>query len=74
MPQAPFYQADSFLCGGVEQSLTDDYKHSKIPLNRARGQPSKFYAETRLVGVKSVPALVLGRQTFNIKFGSALVD
>jgi glutaredoxin len=71
--KAVFYHAGCPVCVAAEESVAKAldparYEVEIVHLGEARGR----VAEAEGLGVKSVPALVLGGQTFHVNFGASL--
>jgi len=73
--KAIFYHAGCPVCISAEQMITetidkDRYEVEIVHLGDDKGKVS----EAEGVGVKSVPALVIGAQPFHINFGASIAD
>ncbi len=70
MSQATFYHAGCPVCVTAEQTLIDSLK---VPVEKIHlGEQKERLSEAERVGVRSVPALVLGDQVFHINHGADL--
>jgi len=75
MNKAIFYHAGCPVCVNAEERITELVDRSKydveiVHLGDAKGR----IAEAEAVGVKSVPALVLGSDVLHINFGASMAD
>lgn len=75
MKKAIFYHAGCSVCvqaeGMVAQAI--DRNQYDLEVVHFSHHPHRV-AEAETVGVKSVPALVLGNQVFHINFGASMAD
>jgi len=72
---AIFYHAGCPVCVAAEQQLADAIDPARFNLEIVHlGEAKTRLSEAEAVGVKSVPALVLGGQPFHINFGAAIAD
>lgn len=72
---AIFYHAGCPVCVAAEQQLADAIDPSRFDLEIVHlGEARSRITEAETVGVKSVPALVIGGQPFHINFGAAIAD
>jgi glutaredoxin len=70
---ATFYHAGCPVCLQAETAVTRYLDPTKVHLEVVHlGTAKGRLAEAERAGVKSVPALVLGGQTFHLNFGAAL--
>ena len=70
-----FYHAGCPVCVSAEQhvlSLVDSARYAVKVVHL--GEQSARIAEAERVGVKSVPAMVVGGQVLHINFGASLED
>jgi len=75
MLKAIFYHAGCPVCVDVEQMVLDYLDKSKItPEVVHLGTDQNRIEEAEEVGVKSVPALVIGENVYHINFGASLAD
>ena len=75
MKKATFYHAGCPVCvqaeGMVAQAI--DPKQYELEIVHFSQHPNRV-AEAEMLGVKSVPALVLDEQVFHINFGASMAD
>lgn len=72
---AIFYHAGCPVCVAAEQELADAIDPARFNLEIVHlGESRSRIPEAEAVGVKSVPALVIGGQPFHINFGAAIAD
>lgn len=70
---AIFYHAGCPVCIAAEQQLADAIDPARFDLEIVHlGEARARIPEAESVGVKSVPALVIGGQPFHINFGAAI--
>ncbi len=75
MSKAIFYHAGCPVCVDAEQIVIDYLDKSKItPEVVHLGTDQDRIGEAEKVGVKSVPALVIGENVYHINFGASLAD
>jgi len=75
MNTAIFYHAGCPVCLGAEQMVADAIDPNKYQVEVVHlGEQPNRVAEAEAAGVRSVPALVLGGQTFHINFGADIAD
>ncbi|RCW63172.1 thioredoxin family protein [Saliterribacillus persicus] len=75
MSKAIFYHAGCPVCVDAEQTVLDYLDKSKItPEVVHLGTEQNRIEEAEKVGVKSVPALVIGENVYHINFGASLND
>ncbi|WP_313805350.1 thioredoxin family protein [Cytobacillus sp.] len=75
MSKAIFYHAGCPVCVDAEQMVLDYLDKSKItPEVVHLGTDQNRIEEAEKVGVKSVPALVIGENVYHINFGASLTD
>ncbi|KQL19213.1 MULTISPECIES: thioredoxin family protein [Cytobacillus] len=75
MSKAIFYHAGCPVCVDAEQMVLDYLDKSKItPEVVHLGTDLNRIEEAEKVGVKSVPALVIGENVYHINFGASLTD
>lgn len=72
---ATFFHAGCPVCVSAEQQFVDAldaarYRVEVVHLGEQKGR----IGEAERLGVKSVPALVIGGQPFHINFGASLAD
>lgn len=72
---AIFYHAGCPVCVSAEQQLADAIDPARFDIEIVHlGEAKPRIPEAEAVGVKSVPALVIGGQPFHINFGAAIAD
>ena len=72
---AIFYHAGCPVCVAAEQQLADAIDATRFDIEIVHLAEAKArIPEAEAVGVKSVPALVIGGQPFHINFGAAIAD
>lgn len=72
---AIFYHAGCPICVAAEQQLADAIDPARFDVEAIQlGQARTRMPEAEAVGVRSVPALVIGGQPFHINFGAAIAD
>jgi len=70
---ATFYHAGCPVCLDAESAVIRYLDQNKVSLEIVHlGTAKQRVAEAERVGVKSVPALVIGGQTLHLNFGAAL--
>ena len=70
---ATFYHAGCPVCVSAEKFVADALDKNRFTVEVVHlGQDKKRLGEAESLGVKSVPALVLGRDVYHINFGAAL--
>lgn len=68
-----FYHAGCPVCVEAEQSLALSLDPARFEVEVVHlGEQAGRVAEAKAAGVKSVPALVMGGQTFHINFGAGI--
>lgn len=73
MSKATFYHAGCPVCIEAEQQVANALDPSKYEVENVHlGQASARVQEAESIGVKSVPALVLGGSVFHINHGADL--
>ena len=73
--QAVFYHAGCHVCIATEQQIADAIDPARFAVEIVHlGETRSRIDEAESVGVKSVPALVIGGQPFHINFGAAIAD
>lgn len=73
--QAIFYHAGCPVCIAAEQQIADAIDPARFAVEIVHlGETRSRIDEAESVGVKSVPALVIGGQPFHINFGAAIAD
>lgn len=71
--KAVFYHAGCPVCVAAEQSVAAGLDRSRFDVETVHlGQGKSRIAHAEALGVKSVPALVLGDQVFHINFGAPI--
>ncbi|HPQ25094.1 MAG TPA: thioredoxin family protein, partial [Gammaproteobacteria bacterium] len=71
--QAIFYHAGCPVCIAAEQQIADAIDPARFAVEIVHlGETRSRIDEAESVGVKSVPALVIGGQPFHINFGAAI--
>ena len=75
MKKATFYHAGCPVCVEAEEIVVQaiDRNQYELEIVHFSQQPNRV-AEAEMVGVKSVPALVLDEQVFHINFGASMAD
>lgn len=69
--KAIFYHAGCPVCVAAEQNIASALDPERFEVEVVHlGQQKSRVAEAERAGVKSVPALVLGGQTYHINFGA----
>ena len=72
---AIFYHAGCPVCVAAEQQLADAIDPARFDVEIVHlGEARTRISEAEAVGVKSVPALVIGGQPFHIHVGAAIAD
>lgn len=72
---AIFYHAGCPVCVAAEQQLATALDPARYVTEVVHlGQQPMRLSEAEMLGVKSVPALVIDGQVFHINFGAALAD
>jgi glutaredoxin len=72
---AIFYHAGCPVCIAAEQQIADAIDPARFDVEIVHlGEIRSRVGEAESVGVKSVPALVIGDQAFHINFGAAIAD
>jgi glutaredoxin len=75
MTKAIFYHAGCPVCVSAERGVAAALDPQRYQVEIVHlGQQKQRIAEARTAGVQSVPALVMGGQTFHLNFGAALRD
>ncbi|MFD1204879.1 glutaredoxin family protein [Sporosarcina contaminans] len=75
MSKAIFYHAGCPVCVDAEQMVLDYLDKSKITAEVVHlGTDQNRIEEAEKVGVKSVPALVIGENVYHINYGASLDD
>lgn len=73
--KAIFYHAGCPVCVAAEQNLVNALNPAKYDVELVHlGKNKSRLNEAESVGVKSVPALVMGGTAFHINFGATTVD
>lgn len=73
MKKAIFYHAGCPVCVGAEQLLLETLDKKRFEIERVHlGEESQRISEAEMVGVQSVPALLLDGEIFHINFGASL--
>jgi glutaredoxin len=73
MSKAVFYHAGCPVCVDAEQVVLDYLDNSKITTEIVHlGTERDRIKEAEEVGIKSVPALVIGGNVYHINFGASL--
>jgi glutaredoxin len=73
--KAIFYHAGCPVCVSAEHGIAAALDPQRYQVEVVHlGQAHQRIAEAEQAGVKSVPALVVGGQTFHLNFGAALSD
>ena len=72
---AIFYHAGCHVCVEAEQQLAHALDGARFDVEIVHlGEDQSRLAQAEAVGVKSMPALVIGEQPFHINFGASLAD
>ncbi|WP_342558495.1 thioredoxin family protein [Metasolibacillus sp. FSL K6-0083] len=75
MTKAIFYHAGCPVCVEAEQMILDYLDKSKTTTEVVHlGTDQNRIEEAEKAGVKSVPALVIGKAVYHINFGASLAD
>jgi len=75
MSKAIFFHAGCPVCVSAEQKVAAALDSQRYDLEIVHlGESKGRLAEAEGLGVKSVPALVLGGEPFHINFGASLAD
>lgn len=75
MNKAVFYHAGCPVCVNAEERITELVDRNKYKVEIVHlGTAKNRIAEAEAAGVKSVPALVLGRDVLHINFGASMAD
>jgi hypothetical protein len=75
MKTATFYHAGCPVCVEAEKQVADSLDSTKVKVESVHlGRDKDRIRDAELVGVKSVPALVIDGHPFHINFGAALQD
>lgn len=75
MTKAIFYHAGCPVCVDAEQMILGYLDKSKTTTEVVHlGTDQNRIEEAEKVGVKSVPALVIGENVYHINFGASLAD
>lgn len=70
-----FYHAGCPVCVNAERSVAEALDHARYQVEVVHlGEQKNRLGEAESAGVKSVPALVIGKDVFHINFGAALSD
>ncbi len=73
--KASFYHAGCPVCVDAEGGLAAAIDPNRFDISVVHlGESKDDLAEARRIGVKSVPALVIGEQVFHINHGADLSD
>lgn len=73
--KAIFYHAGCPVCVDAEQGLANSLDQEKYEVEMVHlGEQSGRIGEAESSGVESVPALVIGNNTYHINFGAAIND
>lgn len=73
--KAIFYHAGCPVCVAAEDNVAKAIDPSRFDVEMVHlGNDRARIAEAEAVGVKSVPALVLGGMPFHINFGASISD
>jgi glutaredoxin len=73
--RAVFYHAGCPVCIAAEQEFVQALDPSQYEVEEVHlGSQKSRISEAEIVGVKSVPALVIGNTPFHINFGAAIQD
>lgn len=71
--KAVFYHAGCPVCVAAEQNVAAGLDPARFEVEIVHlGQSKPRVAEAERAGVKSVPALVLGGETYHINFGAGI--
>ena len=75
MEKAVFYHAGCPVCINAEDRITELVDRSRYEVEHVHlGQDRGRIAEAEAVGVKSVPALVIGSDVLHINHGASMAD
>ncbi|MBZ0071109.1 MAG: thioredoxin family protein [Thiohalobacteraceae bacterium] len=73
--RAVLYHAGCPVCVAAEQQLAEAIDSARFDVESVHlGERTSRIGEAESVGVPSVPALVIGGQSFHINFGAAIAD
>ena len=73
--KAIFYHAGCPVCVDAEQGLANSLDQEKYEVEMVHlGEQSGRIGEAESSGVESVPALVIGNNTYHINFGASIND
>ena len=73
MQKATFYHAGCPVCVSAEQGVAESLDRSRYNVEIVHlGEQGGRVAEAEKLGVKSVPALVIGEQVYHINHGADL--
>jgi glutaredoxin len=72
---AKFYHAGCPVCVDAEQMITDTIDPERFEVEIVHlGEAKDRVVEAENIGVKSVPALVVGDHAYHINFGASIDD
>ena len=75
MTKATFYHAGCSVCVAAEHMVAEALDKNRYDLEVVHfGAEAGRIAEAETIGVKSVPALVLGKDVFHINHGASMDD
>lgn len=70
-----YYHAGCPVCVTAEQNFLSTIDSERYEIEKVHlGQQKERIAEAERLGVKSVPAVVVGNQVFHINFGANISD
>jgi len=73
--KAIFYHAGCPVCVAAERQVAEALDHARFDVEIVHlGETQSRIEEAETIGVRSVPALVIGGQPFHINFGAAVAD
>ena len=73
--KATYYHAGCPVCVDAEQNILNAFDKSKYDIEIVHlGKENSRIAEAERLGVKSVPAIVIGDKVYHINFGASLAD
>jgi glutaredoxin len=75
MTKATFYHAGCPVCVSAEESLVDALDSTRYSIEKVHlGEQPQRVADAKLLGVKSVPALVVEGTVYHVNFGADIED
>ena len=73
--KATYYHAGCPVCVDAEQNILNAFDKTKYDIEIVHlGEDKSRIVEAERLGIKSVPAIVIGDKVYHINFGASIAD